>query len=162
MAFREKFLSAEVDYGTQFYLTDEYALLDTLSSLKDSQVPDAVISDVTRQYFETKYRSDSERKKRMKIVLDVDPFPSKSIEDVFEIFKESPDLIGVEDMAVKIHLDALLQRFERENVPLAQFANQFEYYKKIEIINKTIRGYAKENIRIDTGQQKLPVPDKGE
>lgn len=141
MAYGDAFLGCEVDYGSQFYLTDEYALLDSLSVAKDKRVPDAVVSDITRQYFETKYRADSQTKKRMKIVLDLDPFPSKSIEDVWGIYKESPVLIGDENMQIKMHLDALLQRFERENVPLVDFGNQFEYYEKINIINKTIRGY---------------------
>ncbi len=142
MQFDDDFIRAEVDYGSQFYLTDEYALLDSLADAKDNRVPDAVVSDITRQYFETKYRADSQTKKRMKIVLDLDPFPSKSIEDVWAIYKETPALIGDENMWVKMHLDGLLQRFERENVPLVEFGNQFEYYEKINIINKTIRGYA--------------------
>lgn len=153
LAFGEAYLDAEVDYGSQFYLTDEYALLDTLSVAKDKGVPDAVVSDITRQYFDTKYRADSQTKKRMKIVLDIDPFPSKSMEDVWKIYKESPELIDQEDMYVKMHLDGLLQRFERENVPLVDFGNQYEYFEKIEIINKTIRGYA--------SQQKQKLQNQG-
>jgi lipopolysaccharide export system protein LptA len=161
MAYGDKFLDCEVDYGSQFYLTDEYALLDSLSVAKDKRVPDAVISDLTRQYFETKYRADSETKKRMRIVLDLDPYPSKSIEDVYAIYATSPQLIGDENMQIKLNLDSLLQRFERENVPLTQFGNQYEYYQKIDIINKTIRGYAKTN-SVDSGQQEQPVSDQGE
>jgi hypothetical protein len=156
MAYGDKFLDCEVDYGSQFYLTDEYTLLDKLATAKEKKSPDAVISDITHQYFETKYRADSETKKRMKIVLDLDPFPSKNIDDVFAIFSVAPDLIGVENMTVKMHLDSLLQRFERENVPLTQFANQYKYYEKIEIINKTIRGYAKAN----TSQQERQLQDQ--
>jgi len=158
MAYGDRFLDCEVDYGSQFYLTDEYTLLAKLAEAKYRKSPDAVISDITHQYFETKYRADSETKKRMKIVLDLDPFPSKNIDEVYVIFSTSPDLVGLENMWVKMHMDALLQRFERENVPLTQFGNQFEYYEKIEIINKTIRGYAKGN-KIDTGQQRQPVPN---
>lgn len=153
MAYGDKFLSCEVDYGTQFYLLDEYALLDSLSVAKDKRVPDAIVSDITRQYFETKYRSDSDTKRRMKIILDLDPFPSKSIEDVMEIYKVSPLLVGDENMLVKMHLDALVRRFERENLPLAEFANQYEYFEKIQIINKAIRGYVNQQVSIDSGKQ---------
>ncbi|MCK9220212.1 MAG: hypothetical protein M0P47_09210 [Bacteroidales bacterium] len=159
MAYGEGFLNVEVDYGTQFYLTDEYALLNSLSLAKEKRVPDAIISDITRQYFETKYRADSETKKRMKIVLDLDPLPSKSIEDVFTIYSVNPGLIGDDNMFIKLHLDALLQRFERENVPLTQFGNQFEYYEKINIINQTIRGYAKPETA-NIGQQEQPVQNQ--
>jgi len=159
MAFRDEFKDVECDYGTQFYLTDEYALLNSLAEAKDKKVPDAIISDITRQYFETKYRTDSETKKRMKIVLDIDPFPSKSIDDVFMIYQANPLLVGDDNMFIKLHLDALLQRFERENIPLVQFGNQFEYYRKIEIINETIRGYyAKQEG--NTGKQKRKIPDQ--
>lgn len=150
MKYGENFLDCEVDYGSQFYLTDEYTLLNSLAEAKDKKSPDAVISDITHQYFETKYRSDSETKKRMKIILDLDPFPSKNIDDVFAIYSVAPQLVGEENMMIKMHLDALVQKFERENVPITQFGNQFEYYEKIAIINKTIRGYGK----VNTGQQK--------
>lgn len=159
MAYGDHFLHCEVDYGSQFYLTDEYTLLDKLAVAKEKKSPDAVISDITHQYFETKYRADSQTKKRMKIVLDIDPFPSKNIDDVFTIFSTAPELIGVENMTVKMHLDSLLQRFERENVPLTEFANQYEYSEKIEIINKTIRGYAKDYV---TSQQERQLSDRKE
>lgn len=156
MRYGDRFLEGEVDYGTQFYLTSEYDLLNAMSVAKDKKVPDVVISDITRQYFETKYRTDSQTKERMKIVMDIDPFPSKSINEVWEIYKLSPNLIGDENMMVKIYLDSLLQRFERENMPLQMFANQYEYSQKIEIINQTIRGYVKTS-KINFGQQTTGV-----
>ena len=159
MAFRNGFKDVECDYGTQFYLTDEYALLNSLSTAKEKKVPDAIISDITRQYFETKYRTDSETKKRMKIVLDIDPFPAKSIDDVFSIYQSNPLLVGDDNMFIKLHLDALLQRFERENIPLVQFGNQYEYYRKIEIINETIRGYYA-NQKGNPGEQEREVSDQ--
>ena len=142
LRYRDKFECAEIDYGSEFYLSNENDILDDINNAKLSQAPEAVISDLTAAYFDTKYRVDSETSERVQIMNDLDPFPTKSVTDTLALF--TAGLVDREAMLIKINLDAYIRRFERENLPVTEFGEGMEYYKKIDTINQQIHNYAKE------------------
>lgn len=155
-------MDAEIDYGTEFYLQNEEQVLADLNTAKTNKAPEAVIEDLNQMFFDTKYRTDSESAERVKICNDLDPYPLKSVEEVMTYFDKG--LISKETMLIKLNLTSYLKRFERENVPLLQFAEGADYGRKIETIYQTLIKYAKEDKASTDGsgeQQTGSVNTKG-
>jgi hypothetical protein len=160
LRYGEKFSSAEVDYGTEFYLQNENDILNDISNAKSYQAPEAIISDLTGAYFDTKYRIDSETKERVGIIMDLDPYPTKSVTDTLAVY--TAGLISKETMLIKLNLDAYVRRFERENLPVTEFGEGMDYFKKIDIINKQLNSYASEQAKEtagNPGQPESTIPD---
>lgn len=157
MQYGDKFMGCEIDYGTEFYLISPNEILKSIGDARALNVPDTVVMDMTRRYFNSKYKTDADSRKRADVIRDIDPFPSNTSLEIFEIYKASPEIIGTEKMYLKVHFEELINRFERENVSLENFGKPYEYYKKIEIIKTQILVYVNE--AINTSQQGQRISD---
>lgn len=157
--YGEKFSGCEIDYGSEFYLIDPSDILVKIGTSKANNVPDQVIMDMTVQYFNSKYRTDSETRARMEILRDLDPFPSSNVTEIFALFAQNAEIVGREDLYLKTHFEELINRFERENVSLVDFGDVYSYREKINVIKQTLLTYVKE--KFDPSKQDPIIPNTG-
>jgi len=132
-------VTVSIDYGSKFFLKTAADLM----SEKDSMEGDDVMTDaVNSELVETKFRNDSGGKIRADVINDLDPLPGKSIEDVIKI-KEAG---GIDDITFKIKANLInyVRRFEREQLPIAQFMKAGEYSERVNIILDEFKKYAGE------------------
>lgn len=140
--YPDQFIDCEVDYGTRFYLTSESEIVSQIGNAVQNNVSDSVIETLTDEYLTTKYKTDSGILDRFRVIQDIDPFPGKTAEQVVEMFTKNPALFDESEVRLKINLDRDIKRFERENMSLSEFGNNFKNYrKKIETIINTLKGY---------------------
>jgi hypothetical protein len=129
------------DYGTEFYLYTSDDALQELNSAKQNNAPDTVVSILTEKYMDMAYRSDPQSAAWAMIIRDLDPLPNMSAQQAVDMAAYLPD----EDVKLKVSMDALIARFERENpIGLIGFGSAGDYNRKIETINEIIRGYVRE------------------
>lgn len=160
MQFGAEFGSCEIDYGTEFYLVTSNEILTDICESKSKGAPDGVVMDMTQRYFNAKYKTDEDSRKRAEILRDLDPFPSSTTKEIFELYKLNPALVGVDKMYLKVHFEELVQRFERENVPLVNFGTVYDYREKIQVITAKLLQYVTENN--DTSKQETQLPNPAE
>jgi hypothetical protein len=135
-------IKVSIDYGSKFFLKTAQDLM----AEKESMAGDDIMTDaVFTELIETKFRNDSGGKIRANVINDLDPLPGKNIEECIQI----KDAGGIDDLTFKIkcNLMPFIRRFEREQLPIAQFMKDMkegEYRERVEIILGEFKKYAEE------------------
>lgn len=147
LRYGNDFVSATIDYGTEFFLTDETQLRERYKSAKEAGASQSELDALQNKIIETEYRNNPELLKRMQILADLEPYRHLSNSEVLSLYERG--LIDESDLRVKLNFNALINRFERENTNIVTFGNQMPSYdNKIKVINEKLRDYANES-RVD-------------
>ena len=141
------FISAHIDYGTEFYIYTIAELRERYKTAKESGAPETQLDAMLTDIMETEYRNDPIRLRRMKILSDLEPFRHMTREEVLKL-KDS-NLISAEDALIKLNFPSYISRFERENINVMNFGDSISYDEKIKAISQRLREYAKEQLTIN-------------
>ncbi len=140
MKYGDAYGGCIINYGDQFYLSTEEQLKADIKMSKDAGLPSYEIVNMLEQLNGTKYRNSPTQKKRSSILMDLDPFPAMSLN---EILKMESGLDPM-DVIIKKNFDQFVNRFERENINLVRFGQDIDYNVKIDSILEVFREYANE------------------
>lgn len=136
------FLSAKINYGTEFYLYSTDELRKRYKEAKESGVPESELDAMQNQILQTEYRNDPTQLRRMLILAELEPFRHLSRTEVAEMFDKR--LISESDFRIKLNFPNFVRRFERENTNVLDFGTAISYQKKIDTIMAEFRSYAQE------------------
>lgn len=156
LRYGKAFISANINYGTEFYVVDPLELRQRYKMAKDNGASEAELDILQQQLIETEYRHNQTQLQRMLILAEIEPFRHFTRQEVLSMHQSQ--LITEKDFIIKINFTTFVNRFERENMNLIDFGSKMPFYKKINVIQQKFNDYAGEYI------QQLPVrlPDKGE
>jgi hypothetical protein len=132
-------MEPSIDYGSKFFLKTT----EDLAAEKETFTGDDLMTDViTNELIETKFRNDSGGKTRANVLRDLDPLPGKNLDEVIKIKNAG----GIDDLAFKIKVNFInyVMRFEREQLPIAQFMKDSDYNERIVLIKEKFKEYAGE------------------
>lgn len=135
----DELISIVVDYGDRFFLKSIDTLQEELKMAKESGMPDSFIVDIVEQMIETKYKNDSMQIARNKILLHLEPLPTRSIEDLIEI--NSKFALPQKVVDKKLNFNTYIKRFERENGAIERYLPDATLETKINNINQIIESY---------------------
>lgn len=133
------FVSANVNYGTEFYLHEPGELLEMYQQAKTAGVDDKVLDMLHNDYYEVRYKNNPNELKRVKIMSDLDPFRHLDKTQVQGMYEAGQ--IEYSDYMLKMNFSTLIAQFERENTSLLQFGEALEYPAKINRIKDVLTGY---------------------
>ena len=136
------FISAKINYGTEFYLYSPDELRARYKAAKESGASESELDMMQNQILETEYRNDPVQLRRMKILAELEPFRHLSRVEVNELF--SKNLVSETDLRIKLNFPNFVRRFERENTNILDFGSEIDYQRKIETIMAELRRYADE------------------
>ena len=136
------FISAKIDYGTEFFLYSTDELRKRYSAAKDAGASESELDMMQRQILETEYRNDPMQLRRMLLLSELEPYRHLSRQEVSELFAKN--LVSEEDLRIKLNFPTFVRRFERENTNILDFGAAIPYKRKIEIITAEFRRYAAE------------------
>lgn len=136
------FISANVNYGTDFYLTTAENLREKYKTAKEAGASEAELDMMQNQILETEYRNNPTQLRRMLVLAELEPYRHLTREEATDLFKEN--LITEEDLLVKLNFPAYIRRFERENMNILEFGEALPYASKIDKITAELRNYAGE------------------
>lgn len=136
------FVSAKINYGTEFYLYSPDELRERYKAAKEAGAPESELDMMQNQILETEYRNDPTQLRRMLILAELEPYRHLTRTEVVEMFEKG--LISESDLRIKVNFSNFVRRFERENTNILEFGSAIPFAKKIEIISAELARYAKE------------------
>lgn len=138
------FLSAKINYGTEFFLYTPDELRKRYKEAKDAGAPESELDTMLDQILETEYRNDPTKLRRMLVLAELEPYRHLSRAEASEMFDKN--LISETDLRIKLNFSNFVRRFERENMNILEFGAAIPYPRKIETIMSEFRRYAAEQM----------------
>ena len=142
LRYGSAFLSAKINYGTEFYLFTSDELRERYKTAKESGSSEAELDALSQQIIETEYRSNPQQMQRMIILGDLEPYRHLTREEVQALYDKQ--LIDAEALMVKLNFADFVKRFERENMNIVEFGENVAYDTKIDTIRGRLMEYARE------------------
>lgn len=142
LRYGNMFVSAKVNLGTDFYVTSPAELREKYKTAKESGASEAELDALQNQIIETEYRNNPTQLQRMLILAELEPYRHLTRSETINLYDKQ--IIGAEDMRVKLNFANFVRRFERENTNILEFGTQIPFAKKIQIIADELRKYANE------------------
>ena len=133
------FQGCTINYGTEFFLFTAQEILDAYEVARAKGLDHAVLDYLQEQYFQTLHRESPKRLERSLILLDLDPARHLTAQQAADLFDRG--LLTRQEYALKVNMSTLVDRFERENVPLTEFGLLLDYRTKIERIRAALMSY---------------------
>ena len=75
----------------------------------------------------------------MLILKQLEPYPHKTLNEVLQLYEK--ELLDENLVKLKINFTTLVERFERENINIIEFASNKPLREKIDIISKKLLEY---------------------
>lgn len=142
LRYGDEFISANVNYGTEFYTLTPEVLRNRYNKAKEGGASDYELDAIRQQIIETEYRHNPIQLQRMIILADLEPYAHLTKEEVLKL--KSEGLASDEEVLLKNDFSGFIRRFERENDNILEFGTKMAYSEKIKTIYQTLLNYARE------------------
>ncbi|MGL5981137.1 MAG: hypothetical protein ACRCZY_09735, partial [Phocaeicola sp.] len=142
LRYGEYFLGSSISYGTEFYIYSVEDLYDQYKKAKENGSSEAILDSLMWQTIETEYRNDPIELQRMIILKHLEPFRHYTFDELMKL--SDKNLISDEALKIKLNFSSFVDRFERENTNIIEFASQVDFNKKINTINEKFKEYGRE------------------
>lgn len=143
LRYGNAFISSSINWGTEFYVFTVTELYAKYKQAKDNGASDSELDAIAQQILEVEYRNNPLVLQRMLILKQLEPYPHKTLNEVIQLYDKS--LLNVDLVKLKINFTSLIDRFERENINIIEFASNRPMREKIDIITKKLLEYVAEN-----------------
>jgi hypothetical protein len=136
------FISSSVNWGTEFYVFTVTELYSKYKQAKENGASNSELDAISQQILEVEYRNNPLVLQRMLILKQLEPYPHKTLDEVLRLYEK--ELLNENSVKLKINFSTLVERFERENINIIEFASNKPMREKIDIINKKLLEYVTE------------------
>lgn len=136
------FISAKINYGTEFYLYSPDELRNRYKAAKEAGASESELDMLQNRIVETEYRNDPTQMRRMLLLAELEPYRHLTRAEVVDLYGRN--LISETDMRIKLNFSNFVRRFERENMNILEFGNAIAFDKKIAAIYEAFARYAEE------------------
>lgn len=136
------FISSSISWGTEFYVFTVTELYNRYEKAKANGASDAELDAIMNQIMEVEYKNNPLLLQRMQILKQLEPFAHRTVAEVVELSEKG--LLDIESARIKLNFSALIDRFERENINIIEFASNRTLKDKIDIINNKLKEYVSE------------------
>ncbi len=152
LRYGNAFISSSVSWGTEFYVFTVTELYSKYKQAKDNGASNSELDAISQQILEVEYRNNPLVLQRMLILKQLEPYPHKTLDEVLKLYEKK--LIDENLVKLKINFSTLVEKFERENINIIEFASNKSMREKIDIINKKLLEYvSKDGLTAATGAQ---------
>lgn len=136
------FISSSVNWGTEFYVFTVAELYSKYKQAKENGASNSELDAISQQILEVEYRNNPLVLQRMLILKQLEPYPHKTLDEVLKLYEK--ELLNENSVKLKISFSTLVEKFERENINIIEFASNKPMREKIDIINKKLLEYVTE------------------
>lgn len=144
------FISSSVNWGTEFYVFTVTELYSKYKQAKDNGASNSELDAISQQILEVEYRNNPLVLQRMLILKQLEPYPHKTLDEVLKLYEKK--LIDEKLVKLKINFSTLVDKFERENINIIEFASNKPLREKIDIITNKLLEYVTENDTTGTAE----------
>lgn len=142
LRYGDAFISSSLSLGTEFYIHTASELYAKYKLAKDNGASMAELDAITQQILEIEYKNNPLMLQRMLILRQVEPYRHYTLQEVLNLYKSG--LLEEKSVQVKINFSIFVERFERENINIIEFASNLPIKDKIKIIQSKLLDYAAE------------------
>lgn len=150
LRYGNAFISSSVNWGTEFYVFTVTELYSKYKQAKDNGASNSELDAISQQILEVEYRNNPLVLQRMLILKQLEPCPHKTLDEVLKLYEKK--LIDEKSVKLKINFSTLVDRFERENINIIEFASNKPLREKIDIITNKLLEYVTENDTTGTAE----------
>lgn len=143
LRYGDAFISSSINWGTEFYVFTVGELYSKYKQAKDNGASNSELDAISQQILEVEYRNNPLVLQRMLILKQLEPYPHKTLDEVLKLHEKQ--LLDENLVRLKINFSSLVDRFERENINIIEFASNMPMRNKIDIINNKLLDYVKES-----------------
>ena len=144
------FISSSVSWGTEFYVFTVTELYSKYKQAKENGASNSELDAISQQILEVEYRNNPLVLQRMLILKQLEPYPHKTLDEVLKLYEKK--LIDKKLVKLKINFSTLVDKFERENINIIEFASNKPLREKIDIITNKLLEYVTENDTTGTAE----------
>lgn len=137
-------VEVQANFGTEWYLVSEDMLQKVFENAKKIGLPKSEQILIYEQLIDTKYKGNSSKIERQKMLLRLDPLPLYSENEAMEMLGKGA--ITSDELNLKINFYTFVSRFEDENTTITEFGTNLEMRERIKIISETLNKYNDEHI----------------
>lgn len=139
LRYGNAFISSSISWGTEFYVFTVTELYAKYKQAKDNGASNSELDAISQQILEVEYRNNPLVLQRMLILKQLEPYPHKTLAEVLNLYEKG--LLNEDKVKLKINFTSLIDRFERENINIIEFASNVTMREKIDIINNKLLEY---------------------
>lgn len=139
LRYGNAFISSSVSWGTEFYVFTVTELYSKYKQAKENGASNSELDAISQQILEVEYRNNPLVLQRMLILKQLEPYPHKTLDEVLKLYEKK--LIDEKSVKLKINFSTLVEKFERENINIIEFASNKPMREKIDIINNKLLEY---------------------
>ena len=143
LRYGASFISSSINWGTEFYVFTVTELYAKYKQAKENGATNSELDAISQQILEVEYRNNPLLLQRMLILKQLEPLPHKTFDEVMSL-KEA-GLITDQQARLKLNFISYIERFERENMNILEFASKIPLRDKINIISNKLIEYANGN-----------------
>lgn len=136
------FISSSISWGTEFYVFTVKELYNKYEQAKINGASESELDAITQQILEVEYRNNPLVLQRMLILKQLEPYPHKTLDEVLKLHEKK--LLNENYVKLKINFSTLVERFERENINIIEFASARTFSEKIKLITDKLLDYVRE------------------
>ena len=142
LRYGDAFISSSVNWGTEFYVFTVTELYSKYKQAKENGASNSELDAISQQILEVEYRNNPLVLQRMLILKQLEPYPHKTLDEVLKLYEK--ELLDENLVKLKINFSTLIEKFERENINIIEFASNKPMREKIDIIIKKLLEYVTE------------------
>lgn len=143
LRYGDAFISSSISWGTEFYIFTVTELYSKYKQAKENGASNSELDAISQQILEVEYRNNPLVLQRMLILKQLEPYPHKTLDEVIKLFEKR--LLDEKLVKLKINFNTLVDRFERENINIIEFASKKPLRDKINIITNKLLEYVTED-----------------
>lgn len=143
LRYGSAFISSSINWGTEFYVFTVTELYSKYKQAKDNGASNSELDAISQQILEVEYRNNPLVLQRMLILKQLEPYPHRTLDEVLKLYEKK--LINEKLVKLKINFSTLVEKFERENINIIEFASNKTLREKIDIINNKLLEYVSED-----------------
>lgn len=152
LRYGSAFISASIDYGTEFFIYDPNELRERYNTARDSGASETELDALQEQITASEYRNNPIQQRRIALLEELEPYKHLTRAEVVSLYRDG--IATEEELRVKLNFPAYVRRFERENTDITEFGSALPLQRKIEIISERLKEYARESLNLDTNNDK--------
>lgn len=142
LRYGDAFISSSINWGTEFYVFTTSELYSKYKEAKATGALDSELDAISQQILEVEHRNNPITMQRMIILKQLEPYPHKTMDEVLTLYEKG--LVDEDTVKLKMNFSSFIDRFERENINIVEFASNLTLKNKIDIINKKLLDYVRE------------------
>ena len=139
--YGSSFISSSINWGTEFYVFTVTELYAKYKQAKENGASNYELDTLSQQILEVEYRNNPLALQRLLILRQLEPYPHKTVDEVIKLYDKG--LLEEEKVRLKLNFSTYINKFERENINILEFAKNKALDEKVNIILNKLLSYVR-------------------